>query len=86
MRERRDIVKLARQARNGVLVTLVGVKGSSYRRRGAQMLLAARIANDIASDSSRPRWDPTGAKTLFHASSNSKPVAIATSTTNIAQR
>ena len=40
MRERRRIVELWRQGRAAVLVTLVRVEGSSYRRTGAKMLIA----------------------------------------------
>ncbi|WP_263410745.1 XdhC family protein [Terriglobus tenax] len=39
MKERRDIVALAGHATGGVLVTLVRVEGSSYRRPGARLLL-----------------------------------------------
>lgn len=41
MRERRQIVRLWRQGRAAVLVTLVKVAGSSYRRAGARLLLDA---------------------------------------------
>ncbi len=40
MMERRQIVALWKQAPNGVLVTLVRVEGSSYRRPGAMLLTA----------------------------------------------
>ncbi|WP_263415391.1 XdhC family protein [Terriglobus albidus] len=39
MKERRDIVALSGQAGGGVLVTLVRVHGSSYRRPGARLLI-----------------------------------------------
>jgi xanthine/CO dehydrogenase XdhC/CoxF family maturation factor len=42
MRERRQIVRLWRQGGAAVLVTLVKVAGSSYRRTGARLLLDAR--------------------------------------------
>ena len=38
MMERRQIVRLWKQGRGGVLVTLVRVEGSSYRRPGARLL------------------------------------------------
>jgi xanthine dehydrogenase accessory factor len=41
MRERRRIVELWRRGEAAVLVTLVRVEGSSYRRVGARMLIAA---------------------------------------------
>jgi xanthine/CO dehydrogenase XdhC/CoxF family maturation factor len=41
MRERRDIVALCRQSDAAVLATLVRVQGSSYRRVGAQLLIAS---------------------------------------------
>jgi xanthine/CO dehydrogenase XdhC/CoxF family maturation factor len=41
MRERRDIVTLWHQSESAVLATLVGVEGSSYRRPGARLLIAA---------------------------------------------
>lgn len=41
MRERREIVALWKQTESAVLATLVGVQGSSYRRPGARLLLAA---------------------------------------------
>ncbi len=39
--ERRQIVRLWKRETAGVLVTLVGVEGSSYRRPGARLLVAA---------------------------------------------
>lgn len=41
MRERRQIVELWRQGGSAVLVTLVRVAGSSYRRPGARLLIGA---------------------------------------------
>jgi xanthine/CO dehydrogenase XdhC/CoxF family maturation factor len=41
MRERREIVRLWHESESAVLATLVGVEGSSYRRPGARLLIAA---------------------------------------------
>jgi xanthine dehydrogenase accessory factor len=41
MLERRRIVELARRGDAAAMVTLVRVEGSSYRRPGARMLIAA---------------------------------------------
>lgn len=41
MRERRDIVELWKRGDARVLITLVAVEGSSYRRPGARLLIAA---------------------------------------------